>query len=138
MNNQYQIDIYSLRQSKTTALSILQYSPDMIDWEGKSLHPTTFVYTEGFKYLKSKFGSDEGKFEKEVKERSDELAVTYDNLIEELEAEEKYNPLKLLGAPMTKELVGYIIKSLVIAILIPLAGKLWTLWKNKQHDVDGV
>jgi len=137
VNNQFQTDIYNLRQIKTTALSILQFSPDMISSE-QALHPSTFVYTEGFKYLKSKFdSSDPEKFEKEVKDRRDELVMTYDSLIEELEAEEKHNPLKLLGVPMNRELMGYIIKSLTIAVLIPLIGKLWTLWKNGQQGITG-
>ena len=109
LNQQYEIHRNLIRKNKSIVVSVFRlYSSYLGE---KPIEPKNYVEAEGFRLLKEEFG--ENYSEEKMKEKLELLINTYDDILQEIEFEEKQYPFQVLGIPITRTLVKAIGTGLV-------------------------
>jgi len=108
INSQYMTDKSLLQKNKTIIsdfqrLSYLYVGKDAIE-------PDNMVYKEGLRILREQLGEED--FEEKLIARAEKLTSMIDNIIQELEFEEAYDPSTVMGIPVSYGLL----KTLAAAI----------------------
>jgi len=117
VNNQYQEHIHLLKKLKTAIVKLFALYPNF-NGVG-SVQPTTYLYARGVRYLNQSFGDQEVTQEL-LDERLEKISNAYEEVITDLENEEQYSPLKILGIPMTNSLVTTIFGFIVTVVMAPV------------------
>jgi len=115
INSQYMIHKNLLKKNKTiisdfSRLSYLYVGKDAIE-------PDNYIYKEGLKLLRCELGEE--NFEEKLIARSEKLVSMIDEIIEDLDFEERNEPFTVLGIPITYSLlkaIGVAVVSVLFAV----------------------
>jgi len=124
VNGQYQDHIYVLKDLKTTICTLFKLYPNLVGED--AVLPSTYIYARGLKHLNNILGNQEVTQEL-LDEKLQGVTEAYDTIIAELETEEQYYPLKILGVPMTESFVTTVLGSIVTIAAIPISSYLSNL-----------
>jgi len=116
VNNQYQEHIYLLKSLKMTIYKLFTLYP-IFNGEG-CIKPTTYLYARGLRYLRKMYGEVTAEV---LDEKLGKISDAYEEVITELETEEQYYPLKILGIPMTDSFVTTVLGTIVGVVMIPVS-----------------
>jgi len=129
VNAQFKVHKEIIRANKKISKWLFKYYSDFVG-ENTS-KPGKYIENEGVKFLKKQYGENiSPEIKKEMKEEENNLLATYDSIIEELEDEERENPIKILGLPITKIVVKSFGTLLVSILLSVLKASLSSLFKK--------
>ena len=124
VNGQYQDHIYVLKDLKTTICTLFKLYPNLIGED--AVQPSTYIYARGVSHLRKILGNQEVTQEL-LDEKLQNVTDAYDTIISELETEEQFYPLKILGIPMTESFVTTVLGSIVTVAAIPISSYLSNL-----------